>query len=126
MDQLANIDFGTLAKAHSSLSRDKSSSSKKPDLEAIKAETQKKFREEFGKRKDLPKPKRTSKNAPVEMSSKKPVSRKREAVPVPIIHARDPRFDPAVGNVDSDRFKKNYAFLDEYREKEVEEMKKAM
>jgi len=80
-------------------------------------------------RKTSPPPKRMSKSAPAEQSSKKPVSRYREAVEVNIPKARDPRFDPAAGVVNESQLKKNYAFLNEYKEKEIgalkEEVKKA-
>ena len=74
-------------------------------------------------------PKRVSKSAPAEQSSKRPVSRYREAVEVNVPKARDPRFDSAAGAVNESQFKKNYAFLNEYKEKEIgalkEEIKEA-
>ena len=37
--------------------------------------------------------------------------------------ARDPRFDSAAGAVNESQFKKNYAFLNEYKEKEIGALK---
>ncbi|PTB62816.1 DUF947-domain-containing protein [Trichoderma citrinoviride] len=67
--------------------------------------------------------KRSSKHAPQEMTSKKPVSRRREILPDPRRKARDPRFDALTGKLDEAKFAKNYAFLDEYREKEMADLR---
>lgn len=68
---------------------------------------------------------RSSKHAPAEISSKKAVSRKREVVPVVKRDIRDPRFEPTSGPIDEERAKKNYGFLDEYRDSEISELKSA-
>ncbi|KAI9837573.1 MAG: hypothetical protein M1819_007224 [Sarea resinae] len=71
---------------------------------------------------------RSSKHAPAEVSSKKAVSRRREAVPVVQRKARDPRFEPVGGQLEEDKIKAKYSFLDSYREDEMkalrEEIKK--
>ncbi|ANB14798.1 Rrp36p [Sugiyamaella lignohabitans] len=73
--------------------------------------------------------KRRSKHAPAESSFKKPVSWIRE-VPGLVNKKtssslyRDIRFDPAYGKSDLQETRKNYAFLNEYREKELQDMKK--
>ncbi|KAK7512622.1 uncharacterized protein IWZ02DRAFT_436609 [Phyllosticta citriasiana] len=67
--------------------------------------------------------KRKSKNAPAVMSSKKPVSRKREVVPTKKRVARDPRFDKMSGPLDEHKVKQKYAFLDQYRDSEMAELK---
>ncbi|EKG11217.1 hypothetical protein MPH_11688 [Macrophomina phaseolina MS6] len=66
---------------------------------------------------------RSSKHAPAVMSSKKPVSRKREVLAPKKRVARDPRFDPLAGPVDSNMLKHNYSFLDQYRDSEMAELK---
>lgn len=80
-------------------------------------------------------PARSSKHAPMEISSKRPVSRKREIIPVKKLTVRDPRFDPLVagrsasGNgsqVEEDRARKAYSFLEEYREDEMRKLKAAV
>jgi ribosomal RNA-processing protein 36 len=77
-------------------------------------------------------PSRSSKHAPQEVSSKRPVSRKREIIPVKKIQYRDPRFDPAVTGqsvktkADEDHVRRAYAFLDEYREDELRKLKQAI
>lgn len=79
-----------------------------------------------GKKKRSSQSKR-SKHAPAEASSKRPVSRIRE---IPGLKTdkeltlySDIRFDAAYGKADLDRIRKDYAFLDEYRQKELGEMR---
>lgn len=66
---------------------------------------------------------RTSKHAPQEQSSKKPVSRRREILQDNRRKARDPRFDPLMGQVDEDRMRRAYSFLDEYRDGEMADLR---
>ena len=74
-------------------------------------------------------PKRSSKHAPQEQSSKKPVSRRRDVVsedPATSKRAavRDPRFDPfGTTRLDEIKARKAYAFLDEYRDRELADLK---
>ncbi|KAK7208227.1 hypothetical protein BZA70DRAFT_308975 [Myxozyma melibiosi] len=70
--------------------------------------------------------KRSSKHAPQEISAKKPVGRFREVVEVPKIIRRDPRFEALSGKFDDTQFRKNYGFLNEYRERELAELKERM
>ena len=69
---------------------------------------------------------RTSKHAPAEISSKRAVSRKREVVPTQKSIHRDPRFEPLYGAVDEKRTKKDYSFLDAYRDSEMLHLKLAI
>ncbi|MCJ1260203.1 rRNA biogenesis protein rrp36 [Lobaria immixta] len=69
---------------------------------------------------------RSSKHAPAELSSKKAVSRHREVVPIQRLDHRDPRFEPISGRVDELKTKRNYSFLDEYRESEMTELRTAI
>ncbi|XP_027085622.1 uncharacterized protein [Coffea arabica] len=54
---------------------------------------------------------RANKNRPMEMSSKKRVSRYREVIQVPKKVVRDPRFESLCGRLDVEGFKKRYGFL---------------
>lgn len=70
---------------------------------------------------------RSNKNRPMEISSKKPVSRFREVVQVPKRIVRDPRFETLCGKLDEEGFKKRYNFL--YQKDlpaEKEDLKKQM
>jgi ribosomal RNA-processing protein 36 len=74
-----------------------------------------------------PKVKRSSKHAPTEVSSKRMVTRKREVVSMNVVAPRDPRFSAATtGDVDERRARKAYAFLDEYRDSEMTQLRAAM
>mmetsp|Transcript_27623 Transcript_27623/g.88842 ORF Transcript_27623/g.88842 Transcript_27623/m.88842 type:complete len:213 (-) Transcript_27623:119-757(-) len=77
-------------------------------------------------RKEAAKPKRKSKHAPMEVSSKKSVSRFREVVPVKRKRSRDPRFDPLSGQFNEAAFERAYEFLDDYEETEAAALKKRL
>ncbi|KAF2016693.1 DUF947-domain-containing protein [Aaosphaeria arxii CBS 175.79] len=67
---------------------------------------------------------RSSKHAPAVQSSKRAVTRRRNVVEVKKRNARDPRFDAATGpRTDENTFKKRYAFLDDYRDSEIAELR---
>ncbi|KAG0637718.1 rRNA biogenesis protein RRP36 [Tuber brumale] len=133
-DAISHISFGTLAKAQKSIARErqKSQSLSKTDWAAATKAQLAALKESQGIKPPKPRKtreelKRSSKHAPQEISSKRAVTRRREAI-APIIPvaqaARDPRFDTAVKGVyDEKVFKKNYSFLDDYREDEMKALK---
>ncbi|CAG7947295.1 unnamed protein product [Penicillium olsonii] len=135
---LAEISFGALAKAQSSMSdkkrKSKHSESSEPTTSTSTVdEIRAKLREareakELAASKVKDQKARTSKHAPMEMSSKRAVTRRRTAVELPNApKARDPRFDAAVmghsGVGKHAHGGKAYAFLDEYRASELAELK---
>ena len=133
---LKNISFGTLSRAQASISKDRRKpetaipkldakgheqpppSNARAALEARRAAARAAAAEEK---------KRTSKNAPQEVTSKRAVTRRRtviEPIHDPSKLVRDPRFDSAVkGHFNEQHFRKNYAFLDKYREDEMKMLK---
>ncbi|PCH33690.1 DUF947-domain-containing protein [Wolfiporia cocos MD-104 SS10] len=68
-------------------------------------------------------PKRKSKNAPVEMNSKRPVPRRKLEVEEPKVVPRDPRFLPLVGEFSSKRFQAQYGFLSEMHTEEMKTLR---
>uniref|UniRef100_K3WEB5 rRNA biogenesis protein RRP36 n=1 Tax=Globisporangium ultimum (strain ATCC 200006 / CBS 805.95 / DAOM BR144) TaxID=431595 RepID=K3WEB5_GLOUD len=72
------------------------------------------------------KKKRVSKNHPLEISSKRQVSRFKTVVEVKKKKLVDPRFDSLSGRLNQDLFKKSYAFLDEYKQNELDELKRKL
>ncbi|KAG7450561.1 DUF947-domain-containing protein [Guyanagaster necrorhizus] len=54
---------------------------------------------------------RQNKHAPMEMTSKKPVTRRRTVVEVKTVQPRDPRFLPLSGEFSEEKYRHNYAFL---------------
>ncbi|KAF4338822.1 kinase [Fusarium beomiforme] len=120
---LSSVSFGALAKAQASLPSAGRKSKFKTPAENETPVTEAPAPRKSAKSKDEPKPKRSSKHAPQEQTSKKPVSRRREIIPDNRRQYRDPRFDPLVGRVDEEKASKAYAFLDEYRDKEMADLR---
>jgi ribosomal RNA-processing protein 36 len=138
----SQLTFGALARAQASLGssarrqRGQTDSSKPASLET---KSRADGPEPTSNKKPEKPPHRTSKHAPVEMSSKKPVSRKREfltvTAPLQKKQPRDPRFMPvgggaptsaATSTVSEIKARKAYAFLDEYRESEMQQLRDAI
>lgn len=59
--------------------------------------------------------KRSSKNHPLEISSRRQVTRFKSVVEVKKKRLVDPRFDSMSGRLNEDLFAKSYAFLDDYK-----------
>lgn len=70
--------------------------------------------------------KREAKNKPMEMTSKRAVTRRREVVELPAAKRRDPRFDQMSGKLNQDLFEKSYDFLDKYKQDEEQMLKAQM
>ncbi|KAI9199608.1 uncharacterized protein BJ171DRAFT_427564, partial [Polychytrium aggregatum] len=60
---------------------------------------------------------------PMEVSSKKPVSRARTVVELPKRQIRDPRFESLSGRFNEDLFKRSYGFLSDYRADEMKQLR---
>ncbi|KAK3403504.1 hypothetical protein B0T20DRAFT_503781 [Sordaria brevicollis] len=136
----SQLSFGALARAQASLGalkkRKKSKGGDDEDSEedSDKEEPNWKTEIEKGMKAKAEKHHRTSKHAPVEMTSKKPVSRRRDflanepAKP----KARDPRFGPpgiggtSKGVIDEIKARKAYSFLDDYQEDEMKQLRAAI
>lgn len=122
----SSISFGALSRAAASLPSKKKKT--KADTESNDAPSNAKPKEPLRREQKKPSSrvdasKRSSKHAPQEMSSKKPVSRRREILTDPRRKARDPRFEALTGRLDESKVAKNYAFLDEYRESEMKDLR---
>ncbi|KAK0208050.1 hypothetical protein DFS33DRAFT_1484493 [Desarmillaria ectypa] len=63
---------------------------------------------------------RPNKHAPMEVTSKKPVTRRRTVVEVKTIRPRDPRFLPLSGEFSEERYRHNFAFLTKARKNELQ------
>ncbi|PVH21508.1 hypothetical protein CXQ85_000489 [Candidozyma haemuli] len=125
-DDFSSLSFGALSSAQKKLqqeerNRDEESSSSESDSEDEFFSKDKKDKK--NKKNQL---KKKNKHAPSESSSKRPVSRIRE---IPGLKQKkdttlytDVRFDAAYGKANWDRVRNDYAFLDEYRQKEIKEM----
>ncbi|KAL9587726.1 MAG: hypothetical protein Q9212_000017 [Teloschistes hypoglaucus] len=124
---VAVISFGALAKAQESLAtrigRPSKCSTGVDRLVRSKDVYSAEAREGKAGKRDSREHIRSSKHAPAEMSSKKAVSRRREAVPTLRRDIRDPRFEPTSGFLDEARARKNYNFLHGYRDSEIAQLK---
>ena len=80
----------------------------------------------IAKSENKPTLKRKNKNRPREMSSKRPVSKFKQVIPVTKKVSRDPRFDDLSGKFNENMFEKAYSFLDDIRSQEKEQVKKAI
>ncbi|KAG6010075.1 hypothetical protein E4U54_008430 [Claviceps lovelessii] len=116
---LSSVSFGALARAQASLPPSSKTSSNHETTTTAAASSS------LPGKSSKPKPpvKRSSKHAPQEHTSKRPVKRLREIIPDQRRKPRDPRFDPLVGKLDETRARKAYAFLDEYRESEMADLR---
>lgn len=129
---MGGISFGALARAQEVLLGKRSFKTTDDDLDSspqtnplapyIDAEAE----ERKAGKKDLRDFSRSSKHAPAELSSKKAVSRRREVVRARKMDHRDPRFEPFSGPIDEAKLKKNYSFLDIYRDSEIAELRAAI
>jgi len=129
-DELATLSFGSLSSAQKKIEQESRgerksnlSNSKSPGSSSSYAPNSRGSKNTRGADK-----KKKSKHAPTESSSKAPVSRVREIEGLGSKYKdnslyRDIRFDAAYGKADLGAIRKNYAFLDEYREQELSQMK---
>lgn len=79
------------------------------------------------KRKPVATFKRENKNRPREVSAKKQVPLLGKVAKTKKYESpRDPRFDSKCGEFDRERFKEDYSFVNEIRDKEISELKKQL
>ncbi|KAJ3883352.1 hypothetical protein F5051DRAFT_391917 [Lentinula edodes] len=118
---LSSLPMGTLRRAQkilkvkdisdaSDIDRESSEDSNEENA-ASKPEWGTKPRTDINKRKD--------KHAPMEITSKKPVTRRRTVVNAQTPQMRDPRFLPMTGEFSSQKFNDNYNFLNESHKTEL-------
>ncbi|KAI1117218.1 hypothetical protein F5Y14DRAFT_403572 [Nemania sp. NC0429] len=127
---VSQISFGALAKAQTSMPNIRKKKGREVTDSADREDEEDERRPprpgDSRASKRPPIPQRASKHAPTEMSSKRQVTRRREVVSVQKVAPRDPRFSSASGTVDEARARKAYAFLDEYRDAEMAQLKAAV
>lgn len=125
---LSSISFGALAKAQASLLPSERQSKKHKHKDSEDETKAPHISQRIPSTKRGPAPKRTSKHAPQEQSSKRPVSRRRNIIATNTMRApaRDPRFDPVstgAARINEAKASKAYAFLEEYRDKELADLR---
>ncbi|CAE6395718.1 unnamed protein product [Rhizoctonia solani] len=70
--------------------------------------------------------KRSSKHAPTEVTSKRPVSRHRTVVDVPVIETRDPRFTHLTGRLSQPQYSRSYSFITDLQKNEAESLRASL
>ncbi|EAU93194.2 hypothetical protein CC1G_10262 [Coprinopsis cinerea okayama7 len=134
-NNLRGLPLGALRKAQKALAQvqaESDSESESGDEESdedsgseVEEESTKPQKVEWISR-DTKKHARANKHAPMEVTSKKPVSRKRTVVEVPKLVPRDPRFLPTAGEFKPEAFQKSYGFLAESRKEELKTLKETL
>ncbi|KAG5420451.1 RRP36 [Candida metapsilosis] len=127
-DELATISFGTLRDAQSKLQDEEVARQSDSESEGFFEESDSDSGPEETSSNNTHK--KRSKHAPAVASSKRPVSRIRDIPGLPsrksqTLHT-DIRFDAAYGKADLTQTRKNYAFLDEYRKQEIQNMEQIL
>ncbi|KAL5495405.1 RRP36 [Sanghuangporus weigelae] len=122
-NNIASLSFGSLLKARRVLDR-AHSEAEQDETDSSADSGEDKSIESSPERHESKKPgKRSHKHAPIEMSSKRPVTRRRQVVEVKKVNYRDPRFSSLSNDNAQQSFQKNYSFLAELHKTELETLK---
>ncbi|KAG5647949.1 hypothetical protein DXG03_006983 [Asterophora parasitica] len=129
-DDLYGLPLGALRKAQNMLSQAEvdsedsdESENENEESEPVSAKGKEKEKPEWSIKPRTDIAKRANKHAPIEVTSKRPVTRKRTVVEVKTVQARDPRFLPLAGEFSADKFQKSYGFLAESHKKELDTLR---
>ncbi|KAI6099328.1 hypothetical protein EV401DRAFT_2215597 [Pisolithus croceorrhizus] len=128
-DDLSTLPLGVLRKAQRSLGQARALSDSESVSTSSESEVDDNERISKEERQDPPRQKkelakRPHKHAPTEVSSKRPVSRRRTVVEDNTPKPRDPRFLHVTGKYDQDKFRQQYSFLPELHTNELETLRK--
>ncbi|KAK0506490.1 hypothetical protein EDD18DRAFT_1123637 [Armillaria luteobubalina] len=121
-DDLSSLSMGSLRTAQRALVQAEtiSDSEDESDGEQVKSTFETMASKEQS---DHERPKaapRSNKHAPMEMTSKRPVTRRRTVVEVKTVQSRDPRFIPLSGELSEEKYRYNYAFLTQAHKTELQ------
>ncbi|KAJ3734787.1 hypothetical protein DFJ43DRAFT_1061580 [Lentinula guzmanii] len=114
---LSSLPMGTLRRAQKILKVKDISDASDSESESSEDDTRPKPEWSTKPRTDISK--RKNKHAPIEITSKRPVTRRRTVVNVQTLQVRDPRFLPITGEFSSQKFNDNYQFLNESHKAEL-------
>uniref|UniRef100_A0A060T732 rRNA biogenesis protein RRP36 n=1 Tax=Blastobotrys adeninivorans TaxID=409370 RepID=A0A060T732_BLAAD len=123
--EFGSVSFGALAKAQDEFGQGDEDDDSDSGPEETSTSSSSRRKGKFSKDKQ-----KRHKHAPAESSAKRPVSVIREIPGLSSTKSttlyRDIRFDPAYGKADLATARKNYAFLNEYRQKELDQLKEEL
>ncbi|KAI0788468.1 hypothetical protein C8Q75DRAFT_823966 [Abortiporus biennis] len=126
---LSSLPLGTLRKAQSALSKAKAFSDSEEEEEEDEDEAPEVFPNKSdlkGKGKEKAKQEiqhRKNKHAPMEVTSKKPVPRKKVEITEKQAVPRDPRFLPLAGEFSAQKFQSQYGFLADMHQSELKTLR---
>jgi len=123
-ESLSGIPLGVLRRAQLIGDSDSQSSSSDGEIESNHGATHVKDKHKAVPHKSRDAiAKRWNKHAPIEITSKKPVTRRRTVVEVKAVQSRDPRFLPLAGEYSTEKFQRHYCFLADTRESELKALR---
>ncbi|KAJ6519780.1 hypothetical protein C8R45DRAFT_952702 [Mycena sanguinolenta] len=130
-EDLSSLPLGALLRAKRALQKAQvddsesedsaNESDRKPEKSSSKGKEKEKPEWSIAPRHDIAK--RANKHAPTEVTSKRPVSRKRQVVEVKTTQSRDPRFLPLAGEFSAQKFQKHYGFLADSHKTELKTLR---
>ncbi|SJL05261.1 related to rRNA biogenesis protein RRP36 [Armillaria ostoyae] len=118
---ISSLSMGSLRTAQHALVQAETISDSKDDSDDGQVESTSKAmasKEWFDRERPKAAP-RPNKHAPMEMTSKRPVTRRRTVVEVKTVQPRDPRFIPLSGELSEEKYRHNYAFLTQAHKTEL-------
>ncbi|KAK0245374.1 hypothetical protein EDD85DRAFT_800725 [Armillaria nabsnona] len=121
-DDISSLSMGSLRTAQRALVQAETISDSEDDSDDGQVESTSKTMASK-ERSDHERPKaapRSNKHAPMEMTSKRPVTRRRTVVDVKTVQPRDPRFIPLSGELSEEKYRHNYAFLTQAHKTELQ------
>ncbi|KAF5374881.1 hypothetical protein D9758_000320 [Tetrapyrgos nigripes] len=126
---LSELSMGALRRAQQALSHTAESDSDSESEASSESESEEDSDNAHPQEKEWsikPRPdigKRQNKHAPTEVSSKKPVTRRRTIVQVQAPQARDPRFLTMSGEFSAEKYRNNYSFLTDAHKTELQTLR---
>ncbi|KAG6911997.1 hypothetical protein DXG01_000245 [Tephrocybe rancida] len=134
-DDLSGLPLGALRKAQTMLARaevemdsdesenEEGDEASEPEHEPVSDKGKEREKVEWSLKPKKEIAKRANKHAPIEVTSKRPVTRKRTVVEVKTVQARDPRFLPLAGEFSVEKFQHGYSFLADSHKRELDTLR---
>ncbi|KAK0456916.1 hypothetical protein EV421DRAFT_1755583 [Armillaria borealis] len=121
-DDISSLSMGSLRTAQHALVQAETISDSEDDSDDGQVESTSKAMasKEWSDRERPKAAPRPNKHAPMEMTSKRPVTRRRTVVEVKTVQPRDPRFIPLSGELSEEKYRHNYAFLTQAHKTELQ------
>ncbi|KAF8523081.1 hypothetical protein BU17DRAFT_75025 [Hysterangium stoloniferum] len=131
VEHLSKLPLGAIVKAREAVNRPDSNSDEESESSDSSENSQDGHVEEGSNGSPRPKERRlvahrSNKHAPMEVSSKKPITRRRQVVEMQRVKPRDPRFSDLTGLLSENHFRSQYGFLPELHKSELTTLKESL